>query len=134
MRGEAEREAASKRWNRMIDKPLHLQLTGNGFGSRSNYTVAPSARAMAALIGDEPPIAPDADAATMNPHAVNWRWLAGVLAGVGGLALVGASLLIALDGQANFASKARLAILRDTNGARDGETPDHVGKGDRIVS
>src|SRR5665213_4364300 len=125
----------NKHLNGMIDRPLHLQFAGNGFGSQSIYAASSSARAAAALIGDEPPIVADAESALINLHAVNWRWLTGtVLAGIGGLALVGASLLIALDGQANFASKARLAIIKDSNDTGGGETPDHVGKGDRIVS
>src|SRR5262249_50642532 len=68
-------------------------------------------------------------------HGVNLRWLVGtVLAGVGGMALVGASLLIALDGETNFAAKAKLAILRNGGGADGGESPDHGTKGDRTVS
>ncbi len=77
----------------------------------------------------------ETEAASPNPHGVNLRWLAGtVLAGVGGMALVGASLLIALDGQANFASKAKLAIIRATAGSDSDEFADHKAKGDKIIS
>ena len=74
-------------------------------------------------------------ASTTQHHGVNLRWLAGtLLAGVGGMALVGASLLIALDGQANFASKARLAIIRAGTGNEGDEFADHKAKGDKIIS
>ncbi|MBV9738681.1 MAG: M23 family metallopeptidase [Hyphomicrobiales bacterium] len=77
----------------------------------------------------------DPEAASPIPHGVNLRWLAGtVLAGVGGMALVGASLLIALDGQATFASKAKLAIIRGATGGDGDESAEHKAKADKIVS
>jgi murein DD-endopeptidase MepM/ murein hydrolase activator NlpD len=121
----------------MTAKSSSLRLDGNGFASPFSYASATVGRSGAYLIGDEPPMAPDPEAgvAPAPLHGVNLRWLAGtMLAGVGGMALVGASLLIALDGQTNFASKAKLAILRNLGGADGQESPDHGTKGDKIVS
>jgi murein DD-endopeptidase MepM/ murein hydrolase activator NlpD len=119
----------------MTGRPSNLHLTGSGFASQSVFAPNSAGRSAASPIGDEPPMALEVEAAPASLHAVNLRWLAGtVLAGVGGMALVGASLLIALDGEANFATKAKLAILRNVNGGDGSESSDHGTKGDRIVS
>jgi murein DD-endopeptidase MepM/ murein hydrolase activator NlpD len=128
LRGETQAQV-------MTERPLNLHVIGSGLASPLTYAAAPVNMAPASLVGDEPPMALDIEAPPPSVHAVNLRWLAGtVLAGVGGMALVGASLLIALDGQANFASKARLAIVRATSGADGNEFADHGTKGDKIVS
>jgi murein DD-endopeptidase MepM/ murein hydrolase activator NlpD len=119
----------------MTERPLNLNVTGSGLASPLTHATAPLSTTPASLVGDEPPMALETEATPPSLHAVNLRWLAGtVLAGVGGMALVGASLLIALDGQANFASKAKIAIVRAASGADDNEFADHGTKGDKIVS
>jgi murein DD-endopeptidase MepM/ murein hydrolase activator NlpD len=123
----------------MTERPLNPNVLGGGLASpltyARTYASAPVSTASASLVGDEPPMALESEAAPPSLHVVNLRWLAGtVLAGVGGMALVGASLLIALDGQANFASKARLAIVRASSGTDGKEFADHGAKGDKIVS
>ena len=121
----------------MTARSSSLHLAGTGFASPLSYAPATAGKSAASLIGDEPPMALDSEAeiATAPLHGVNLRWLAGtVLAGVGGMALVGASLLIALDGETNFASKAKLAILRNAGGA-DGQEfarPRNQGRQDRL--
>jgi murein DD-endopeptidase MepM/ murein hydrolase activator NlpD len=117
----------------MTDRPPSPSVTGSGAAQAVPLPAAPQGRVAAGLIGDEPPIALEMEAAPPSPHAVNLRWLAGtMLAGIGGMALVGASLLVALDGQTNFASKAKLAILKGANGGDD--DGDHGTKGDKIVT
>jgi hypothetical protein len=119
----------------MNERPPNLHTLGSGLASPLTHAAAPGSTIPPALLGDEPPMALDAEAASTTPHGVNLRWLAGtLLAGVGGMALVGASLLIALDGQANFASKARLAIIRAGTGNEGDEFADHKAKGDKIIS
>ncbi|MBV9054291.1 MAG: M23 family metallopeptidase [Hyphomicrobiales bacterium] len=119
----------------MNERPLNLHLFGSGLASPLMQANAPSTAIPGSVVGDDPPMALETEAASPSVVGVNLRWLAGtVLAGIGGLALVGASLLIALDGQANFASKAKLAILRASTGADGNEFADHGTKGDKIVT
>jgi len=119
----------------MNERPPNLHSLGSGLVSPLTHAAAPGTTIAVSLLGDEPPMALDAEAASPSLHGVNLRWLAGtLLAGVGGMALVGASLLIALDGQANFASKAKLAIIRGATGNEGDEFADHKAKGDKIIS
>ncbi|SDR51863.1 Murein DD-endopeptidase MepM and murein hydrolase activator NlpD, contain LysM domain [Rhizobiales bacterium GAS191] len=130
----------------MTDRPPSSSVNGSGAPQAVASPGGPSqggasqggasfGRMTGALIGDEPPLTMELEAAPQSPHAVNLRWLAGtMLAGIGGMALVGASLLIALDGQTNFASKARFALLKGSTGGDGDEFPDHGTKGDKIVS
>jgi len=118
----------------MTDRPPTNSITGNGAAQAAPQPAGSAARMTGALIGDEPPIALELESAPQSPHGVNLRWLAGtMLAGVGGMALVGASLLVALDGQANFASSARPALLKAPGSAGD-EFLDHGTKGDKLVT
>jgi murein DD-endopeptidase MepM/ murein hydrolase activator NlpD len=118
----------------MTHRPLHVQVSGTGSPSQSmSYATSGQGNAIA-LIGDAPPIALVTEFSAHSLHTLSIRWLAGtILAGFGGMALVSASLLVALDGQANFASKAKLAVVRGASGAND-ELPDHGAKGDKLIS
>jgi murein DD-endopeptidase MepM/ murein hydrolase activator NlpD len=121
----------------MTARSSSLHLTGTGFAASLAYAPVNVGKSASYLIGDEPPMAlgTETEFAPAPLHGINLRWLAGtVLAGVGGMALVGASLLIALDGEANFASRAKLALVRNAGGAEGQESPDHGTKGDKIVS
>ena len=119
----------------MNERPPNLHSLGSGLVSPLTHAAGPGTTIPVSLLGDEPPMALDTEAASPSLHGVNLRWLAGtLLAGVGGMALVGASLLIALDGQANFASKAKLAIIRGATGNEGDEFADHKAKGDKIIS
>ena len=119
----------------MNERPPNLHLLGSGLGSPLTYAAAPASALPGSLVGDDPPMALETESASPSVHGVNLRWLAGtVLAGISGMALVGASLLIALDGQANFASKAKLAIIRAGAGTDGSEFADPGAKGDKIVS
>ena len=117
----------------MTHRSLHVQVPASGaLSSSTNYAAAAPGNGIA-LIGDAPPIALVTEPSVHNFHTLSLRWLVGtVLAGIGGMALVGASLLVALDGQANFATKAKLAVVRGGGGSD--ELPDHGAKGDKLIS
>ncbi|SDR51769.1 Murein DD-endopeptidase MepM and murein hydrolase activator NlpD, contain LysM domain [Rhizobiales bacterium GAS191] len=123
----------------MFREPLHSDGGGSLCDATNRFDAtireAPARQARASVFGDAPALVLEPELASTGPHAVNLRWLAGtVLAGVGGATLLAASLLVALDGQANFATGAKLTDIESPSGARGDGSSAEGTKGDKTVS
>lgn len=105
----------------------------DGPGSRGRATLGGGARARGvSACGLEPPLDPSGSLAALAPRRVSWRWLVGgVLTGVTGAALIGAAIVVAVEGStAVVAPPERLAA-----GAVGPEIGPRrvVSRGDRLV-
>ena len=115
----------------MFEEPRSDDRSGSWSDATARGPAATQGRAC--VYGDAPPLMLEPQPVAHGPHAVNLRWLSGtLLAGVGGAALLTASLLVALDGQTNFAIGAKLTDIAASS-ASGSDGADEGAKGDKIV-
>jgi murein DD-endopeptidase MepM/ murein hydrolase activator NlpD len=113
-------------------------MTANDDTSQADRRARPLRGARArnvSVLGDEPALDQSGDRAVPTGlHALSLRWLAGtVFVGLGGAALIGSSIYLSLDRQAQFAASPQLVRARGAEGDAV-LRPDSSRKGDRLVT